>query len=291
MLLIAPAGGASVESARFQRALTVDLNDPVILNIAVAKGDVTIAYHRDGQVSISASARDADGKYAPREMLESLLAIQQSDNHITVQTKRGARYPEGARISYTIGVPVWTHVNSVVSGLGNQIVMGITGPATIISGEGDIDARYIRDGLLTARTGKGHVSCTRVGRLAVETESGHVTLMENGPSVASVKRGPGRIEVGGARGSVRASTDKGELSIKAVPWDNWELTSGSGNIRIAVPPKATFDVDLTANAGEISIERQDMAKTGAEGPHCRQSVNGGGRRIQAHTATGNISIE
>jgi len=291
ILSIAPAAGASIEPPFFERAMTVELKDPVILNIVVAKGDVTIAYNRDGQVSIYASVRDSAGRYGPREMFESILTIQQSGNHITVQTKPGARYPEGGHISYRIDVPVRTQVNSTVSDVGNQTIMGITGPATIISGEGDIDARYIGDGLLTARTGQGRVSCTRVSRLEVETESGGIALMENGASVATVKRGAGRIDVGGARGSVRASTDKGELSIKAVPWDNWELTSNSGHIRIALPAKAKFDLDLTSNSGQVSVERQDIAQTGADSHQLRESVNGGGKRIQAHTTSGNVSIE
>jgi DUF4097 and DUF4098 domain-containing protein YvlB len=291
--LATPAGtaGAAVDSPIFERVMTVDLKDPVILNVDVTKGDVTIAYNRDGQVTVHASARNAAGQYAPRDTFESLLTIEQHENQIIVHTKHGARVPEDAHISYRIDVPVRTQVTSTVSGIGNQIVMGISGPATITSGEGDIDARYISEGLLTARTGQGLISCTRVGHLDVETASGRITLMENGPSVAVVKHGAGRIEVGGARGSVHASTDKGELSIKAVPWDNWELTSNAGNIRIALPPKAKFDLDVTSNAGQISIERHDVAKADADNHHYRLSVNGGGKRIQAHTTSGSVSIE
>ncbi len=282
---------ASAESRIYTRVMTVDIKDPVILDVAVANGDVTIAYNRDGQVAVYAFTRDAAGAYGSRELFESMLTVQQTDNHVTVHTRPGAHAPEGVHISYKIDVPLRTQVVSTVSGIGSQIVMGITGPATITSGEGDIDARYISEGLLTARTRLGRVSCIRVNQLDVETEGGTITLMENGPSVAAVKHGAGRIDIGGARGAVRATTDKGGLSIKAVPWDTWELASNSGAIRIAVPSKAKFDLDVTSNSGDISIERQDVARPGADTRQCKQSVNGGGKRIQARTASGTISIE
>ena len=164
-------------------------------------------------------------------------------------------------------------------------------PATVVTGVGDIDATYVRPGLLRAQTGKGKISCTRVSHLEVESGSGNITLMESGRSKATVKKGFGRIEVAGARGAFTGATDKGDIHIKAVPWDDWQLTSNSGNILIELPSKAKFETDFSTKPGEISVERAGMEKPAPDAREYRQQVNGGGRSVRALSAAGNILIE
>ncbi|HEX4165574.1 MAG TPA: DUF4097 family beta strand repeat-containing protein [Bryobacteraceae bacterium] len=265
----------------------------MILGIAVSKGDVTIGYSRDGEVSISASARDAAGKSWPIEFFESRFNIEQEENHITIRNSPNANYPDptAVSISYKVGVPFRTEVSSTISGTGRQIIVGITGPARVVTSIGDIEASHVRFGLLRARTGKGNISCTRVAQVEAETGSGNITLLEDGPSTATVEKGLGRLEVSGARGRFEGSTDKGEIHIKAVLYDDWQLKSRSGNIRIELPPGVKFEADVATNSGELSVERADMEKPNAAARQCHQNVNGGGKRIQARSDAGNISIE
>jgi DUF4097 and DUF4098 domain-containing protein YvlB len=252
---------------------------------------LTIAYSREGQVSIYAFAKDAEGNYTPKDLVETLLSVEQEENHITIRDSSRVPPPEAATVSYRIDVPLHTQLSSVISGSGKQVIVGITGPANVVSGSGDIEATWIRFGLFKASTGKGKITCTRVTQLDVETRIGNIALMEDGPSTAAVKQGTGIIEVGGARGTVNASTDKGEIHIKAVNWDDWQLTSVSGNIRVEVPTEAKFQADLLTGSGVISVWRPDMKEAEEGARHLLQTVNGGGKRIQALSRSGNISIE
>lgn len=292
ILCFACTSWARADSPRFQRTLTVSLKEPVTLDIAVAEGDVTVAYNRDGQVAVYAVGHYSDGKTIPSEFFEATLTVEQAENHIAIRNAPNASYPDSSfNISYRIDVPFRTEVSSTILGAGNQVVIGITGPAKVVTAVGNIDASYVTRGAVKAQTGKGKISCSRVAQVDAETGSGNITLMETGPSRANVKRGPGRIEVGGARGSFQGSTDQGELHIKAVLWDDWELNSISGNIRIELPPKAKFEVDLATRSGTISFERPEMEQLPADDHMWHQQVNGGGKHIQAKTNTGNIVIE
>ena len=293
ILCVACASWAlGVDSPGFERTLSVSLKDPVSLDIAVAKGNVTVAYNRDGQVAIYAVGHDGNGKTIPSEFFEATLTIEQAENRITIRNAPDAsRVDSTFSISYRINVPFRTEVSSTILGAGNQVVIGIVGPAKLVTAIGDIDASYIRYGVVKAETGKGRISCSRVAQVDAETGSGNITLMETGPSRANVKRGPGRIEVGGARGSFKGSTDQGELHIKAVLWDDWELNSISGNIRIELPPKPKFDADLATKSGTISFQRPDMEQPAADDHTWHQQVNGGGKHIQARSNTGNIVLE
>ena len=283
---------ASAGSPTLQRALSVELEAPVIVDIAVMRGDITVGYSRDGQVSIYAFAQDSNGRSFLMETLQSRLAIEQVNNRITIRDSRQpADLEAGLRISYRIDVPSRTEVKSSISVAGNQTVVGVSGPVTVVTSVGDIDVSYVDTEVVKAETGRGNISCSRAARVEAATGSGNITLMENGPSKAIVKKGVGRIEVGGARGSFEGSTDKGEVHLRAVLWDDWRLTSASGNLRVELPKGAKFEVDLATGAGEISLARTDMKKLDAEARQYRQKVNGGGKVIYARSQTGSISIE
>lgn len=280
----------------FQQKLAVSLAEPTVLSVTLSHGDVLIAYSREGEVSIHASGSDTSGKSLPPDFFTASLRIEQKSNQITIQDDSGIFSPDGAlsalyKIEYRIDVPFRTQVSSTIAGKGNQLLIGITGPARLSSEFGNIDASYVRFAPLEVTTKKGNISCTRVFQVNAETGDGNITLMEDGPSKAVVKSGRGRIEVGGARGSFEGSTDSGPLHIKAVLLDNWRLGSSSGSIRVELPPKAAFEVDASTVSGEISVEREEMQAPASSIRQFHEQVKGGGKRIEARTIQGTIFIQ
>jgi len=315
-IVAASLGGAAYATepvSLFQRTLSTDLKDPVTLSVSLSRGNVEIGYARDDEVAIYASGQDASGKYLPQDFFEKSLVIDQKDNHVSIRdspgpdsllidqkdnhvSRRDSPGPDSLlsalyTINYRIEVPYRTEVESTVSGIGNQILTGVYGPARLVSGAGDISAQYVRFALLEAKTGKGNISCTRCFGVNAETGEGNITLMENGSSKATVKTGRGRIEVAGARGTFDGSTDAGMLHIKAVPSDDWQLRSNSGTIRVELPPEAKFEIDAHSDSGEVAVEREDMQKPDTDAHQLHQQVNGGGKHITAGSIKGSISIE
>lgn len=275
----------------FRQTLPVSIASPVILDIAVSRGNVTIGYARDGEVSISVSAKDVAGKSASAEYLKTALAIEQYENHILIRESLATATDLKFNVSYRIDVPFQTQVKSFIAGLGNQKLIGIAGPAKLSTRTGDIEATLVRFAWVEAITGRGNISCSRSAQVLAQTGAGNITLMEDGPSKAAVKKGAGRIEVGGVRGSFEGVTDLGELHIKAVLNDDWHLTSTAGNIRIEVPSKAKFRLDASTLAGRIYVEHGAMEKPPEDARQLRQEVNGGGKSIQARSNNGNIFIQ
>lgn len=84
-----------------------------------------------------------------------------------------------------------------------------------------------------------------------ETGDGDIALAVVGPSKAIVKKGTGRIEVGGAHDSLVAETDLGNIHVKAIPHKDWQLDSASGAIQIELPPSARFELDASTKTGEL----------------------------------------
>jgi len=238
-----PISFASEQGALFQRSLVTSISEPVILDVAVSGGSVTIGYSRDDEVNIHAFGKDAGGKDLPAQFFQSKLLIEQKQNSVSIREVPGlgSLFASLYSIDYRIDVPYRTEVDSTVFGTGNQTLVGVYGPAKLVSGAGDIDAQYVRFALLEAKTGKGNISCSRCFAVNAETGAGNITLLEDGDSKALVKSGRGRIDIGGARGAVDASTQAGMLHVKAVLSDDWQLESVSGNIRVELPPKAKFE--------------------------------------------------
>lgn len=278
----------------FQRILTTSIEAPVTVSFAVSSGNVTIAYSSDDQVALYAFGKDSNGKYLPEEFFKKKLSIEQKENSISIReiTTPGSLVGSLYTTNYRLDVPYRTAIDSTVSGSGNQTLGGIYGPATLVSGAGDIDAQYVRFAPVHASTGKGNISCSRDFGVDAETGDGNITLTEDGPSKAVVKSGRGKIEVGGARGSFDGSTDAGILHIKALLTDDWQLKSSSGSIRIELPAQAKFEVEASTDSGQINIEREDMQRPKEEeAHHLHQQVNGGGKHIVVHSSKGSISFE
>jgi len=275
----------------FEHTLKVSLGDPVVLDIAIASADITVAYSHEGQVSVYSYVKEDDGDLAPKDLVDSTLRIEQVENHVTVRDAN-LSHPKTEHILYRFDVPRSTVLNSTISGSGRQAVLGIYGPITLASGSGDIEGTWIRGGLFKASTGRGKITLKHAeSGVDVETRSGSITMTNCGPSIAAVKQGIGTIEIAAAQGSVKASTDKGPIHIKAENWDDWDLKSASGHIRVELPPRAKFDADVSTDSGEILIERTDMEKPEESARQYHQKVNGGGKRIQVRSDEGGISIE
>ena len=295
-------------ASEFRRTFSVSVTEPLTLDVELLSGDVQILYGREGQVSISGVARASAGTRLDDNFLASVLSIEQAGNHLTVRHVTNPPHPGGGVSGlYRIDVPYRTQVTSRLN-QGKQNISGIMGPVTATTGKGDIRASYISKGLqaqvdfgnldvqvigehVEAKTGSGNIFCARAEHgVTAETGEGDINLMVVGPSTATVKRGNGRINLGGARGSFIGSTDEGDLQVKAIPHDDWQLASGSGNIRLELPPFARFELEASTITGELEVDRDDIAKPTVNVRQLCQTINGGSKRIEVRTASGRIVI-
>src|SRR5262249_1080015 len=246
--------GAGQVSQEFHRALGVSLAEAVSLHVDLLDGDLRIAYARDGEVSIAVTAQSVFS--VDPASLSNLLVIAKSGDRVEVREQPGAE-SSSLKLVYAIDVPYRTEVDASVNH-GKQTITGIMGPVNAEVGDGDVDLSYVSLGVsaqartgnlsfevvggrIEAHTGQGNITCLRAPRgINAETQDGDISLAVVGASTAVVKSGHGRIDVGGAHGGLLASTSAGDLHVKAVPHDDWQLNSKSGTIRIELPSGSSF---------------------------------------------------
>ncbi len=272
--------GAGQVSREFHRTLGVSLAEAVSLQLDLLDGDLRIAYARDGEVSISVSAQSA-------------FSIDPDSANL--------------KLAYAIDVPYRTEVHASV-GHGKQTITGIMGPVNAEVGDGDVDLSYVSLGVsaqartgnlsfevvcgrIEAHTGQGNITCLRAPRgINAETQDGDISLAVVGASTAVVKSGHGRIDAGGVRGELLASTSAGDLHVKAIPHEDWQLSSRSGTVRIELPPASSFDLDAMSDSGGVVIARDDLDKTTVGDRWLKRKANGGGKRVQVRTESGRIVV-
>jgi hypothetical protein len=292
----------------FRRTFPATVAQPVSLTVEISSGDLEVAYNRDGQISIAAYATAQGDAKLDDNYFPTVLTVEQNGNHLSIRQVSTSVYDE-ARITaiYRIDVPYRTELTSTV-GHGKQSISGILGPVKAVAQKGDIKASYIsqvvaakvENGNLNfqaigehvdARTGIGNISAERLAQgISAETGDGDITLMVVGPSTATVRKGNGRVDMGGARGLFTASTDGGDLHVKAVPHNDWKLRSASGTIRLDLPQTASFELDASTDSGNLQCDRDDFATLTPDLRHLHQKVNSGGIRVDAYTSSGKILI-
>jgi hypothetical protein len=293
-----------VTSAEFHQTLSVSPSEMVSLDVDLPAGELQICYGREGQVSISAIAK-ASRLVHEEDAVSPLVKVEQNGNHVTIRPPAQTDYR--SKMVYRIDVPYRTELTSKL-GIGQQNITGLLGPVNAVTDKGGVAIAYISKSVqarvnvgdvniqsvgdhVDAETSVGNIYGERLPRgVQAKTGNGDIILMVVGSSSAVVEKGNGRIDVGGARGTLRGSTDSGDLHVKAVPHEDWSLSSVTGNVRLELPPNASFQLDVSTTRGQLRSDLSDSLLSDVTPPGFHQSFNGGGKRISVHTESGTIAL-
>jgi hypothetical protein len=307
IVLIAVVAACFQEGSAQQvrRTIAVSFAEPVTLHVELEQGDLQIGYAREGEVSITVVGTGDADTMPEAVSLSDQFRVETTNNHIEVRNGHDSK--PGVRLAYHIDVPYRTEVTASLE-YGNAKVSGIMGPVNVQGGIGDIHLSHISldskaytrmgdlsfdlvGGKIEAQTEQGNIVCQRASQgINAETGYGDISLAVVGASAAVVRTGGGRIDAVGVRGGLLASASSGEIFVRAIPHDDWQLRSVSGTVRLQLPHGSGFDLDLATNSGEMHITRSDLKNPNAGVRHTTQKANGGGKRIEVRTESGRIVV-
>jgi len=290
---------------QIRRTFAVSLVEPVTLHVELEQGDLQIGYARDGEVRVTAVATGNSDTIPQAASLADQYRVETTNNHVEV--RNGSGLSPKLRLIYHIDVPYRTEITASLE-YGNAKISGMMGPVNVQVDVGDIQVSHIAlgtkgrtrmgnlsfdvvGGRIEAQTEQGNITCERASEgISAETQYGDISLAVVGPSAATVKTGGGRIDAMGVRGRLIASASSGEIFVKAVPHDDWQLSSITGTVRLQLPHGSGFDLDLRTSSGEMLITRSDLKNPNAGARHTNQKANGGGKRIEVRTESGRIVV-
>ena len=293
------------QTERIARNVNIGANGEIDLaNIA---GDIVVtrAGGTTAQIEAVKTARAATAEEA-REML-ALVAVEITERGSRVEAR--TRYPEGndrqrngrrninVSVAYTVAAPEGTRI--IVKSISGDIsVRDIHGALTLESISGTV--RIANAGnAASGRTISGDVELvdTKVeGTLEAGTISGAVRLRRVAARSVTVNSVSGSVELEELSAErVAAQAISGDITFAGNLQSNgrYEFTSHSGNVRLAIPAGAGFQIEASSFSGSINtdipITMSGGQRTGRS-RSLRGTANGGGATLDLTTFSGTILI-
>ena len=307
--LPAPAALAQARGGQTERvARSVNVGANGELEISNISGDIQVTRASGTAAAIEAIKTAHGGSAEDERSLLSLVQVEIVERGTRVEVR--TRYPEGDewrrnnRRNVNVSVAI-----TVAAPEGTRI--------TVKSISGNISVRDIT-GALTLETVSGAVRMANAGRTAAgRSISGDIELSDTGVE--------GALEVGTVSGAVRlrkvkarsitANSVSGDILLEDMdtervnaqvisgtvtfsgnldPNGRYELTSHSGNVRVAVPAAAGFQIEADSFSGSINTDIPVTMSGGQTGGRrnraLRGTVGNGGALLDLTTFSGSILI-
>jgi hypothetical protein len=248
-----------------------------MLTVKNIVGDITVVESRDDRVEVRAE-KLARGRGDPADVA---FDVRESPSNTTICTVyRGESVCDSGNfnntrvsVRYTVAMPAGVRLRAS-TGNGQLSVEKAGAQVELTTGNGPIHIGET-GGRVTATTGNGDV----------EIESA------NGP--VRVTSGNGRIFVSTASGPVSANTGNGDIDVrmKAVSTDaDMDFRSGSGAVRVTLPPDFNGDVDASTGNGDLRTDFAIRLVGRLDPQHMRGTIGNGGRMIHLSTGNGRLEI-
>ena len=267
----------NIEGA-FERTLAVE-DGTLVLDVHTRSGRIAVTAGEPGTVSVTGRIRGHANRWTPDGpgAVEDRVRAIEADPPVVLDgdvlrvghLERSRHRQVG--ISYEVVVPANTRVRAR-SGSGSLRLAGVTGA-------------------VEAKTGSGSTSVTDVaGDVTVDAGSGSIELTAIGGEV-DVRTGSGSIGVTGVETALRARTGSGRIRVEGAVGDAWDLTTGSGSIRIDLPEDSAFEIDARSRSGSVRSDHPVIVSGQARRGRLQGPVRGGGPRVTVRTGSGGIAIE
>ena len=312
-------GGPWSHRARFER--TVELQHPMpagsTLVVSTASGSIETSGQDTDQAAVVATIRArAATEEEAQELAEKVeIRFQESGNRLEIKADRPTLHHNQISISYVITVPRQASIDCE-SASGSLKLKDLTGNVNARTASGSVEAARIK-GAARLRSASGSVHCDNVsgGDVDLDTASGGVRLSdasEVGDCRAHSSSGPVHLQhvqaesirmdsgSGGVTGEdlncarLKAGSGSGHVSAAFSPSTPSnviaDLGTGSGSIKVTLPPGFAGRVDLSVGSGSVHIDQPVTVRGDIGKRHITGTIGEGSGSLTAHTGSGSIDV-
>jgi DUF4097 and DUF4098 domain-containing protein YvlB len=274
-IALCTASTAALADGHFERTFNVSAAPD--LYVQNASGNILVHPGSGNQIHVSARIHSGWSVFggsdeAAIHRIEQNPPVTQDGNTVRVGDNTGHERYNNISIDYDITAPAGVALN-------------------LHSGSGDIATDSVGR-FLTASTGSGNVRAHGVsGPADLQSGSGDITLDENGSGDIKARTGSGNVHIHGLNGGQTARAGSGDIDAEGRLAGPANLSSGSGNVKLHLGPDAHFNLEASTGSGDIRIHypgapRQDDSTR----HHMTAPVNGGGQPLEVRTGSGNVEI-
>ncbi len=270
---------AESDAANMKPSISV-AGDVVTINANTRSGAMNMEIQIPRKAAVDLMTLRGDIRVTGRE---GAVKVHTSRGDVTVEDVNGS-----ATIHLRRGDLRATHVTGDVNaeGRGDETVMEDIGGRAVLQGEYNGPVRFskVAKGLQFKSARTNVETAALEGEVMFEGDNLHA-LHASGPMKVLTRSYDVRLE--DVSGDVRVENRNGEVSLRPgkLPLGNIEITNDRGPIRLLLPSRADFQLDATAERGEIESdfaelridrERRDAkasGKVGSGGSHIRLTAD------------------
>lgn len=283
-----PLAWAQGGEKKFEKKFTVSPGGT--LRVATDVGSIRITGTGSNELSVVAELKGRD-----RDVNGFEITAEQTGNGVDVRGKGKGMHgwfwnSMDLTVDYTIQVPREYNLEVQTSG-GDVSVSTLKGGIHGGTSGGNITLGSI-EGKVTMETSGGDIRVEKVtGDLKMETSGGNVRIGDV-KGVVDVETSGGEIELGAVDGRVHAETSGGNIRLKVAGGNEgiYAETSG-GNIEVMIGKNVGAEIDAATSGGDVECDLPVTMKGKVSDSELRGTVNGGGKKIYAHTSGGNVRIK
>jgi predicted membrane protein len=317
LLILGFSPSSSIAKEKFEEKFekTVALAKDGKVYLKNISGDVEVKTWDRGEVKIDAlkvskhSSMDKAKEYAGLVKIE--VTEEDGTLNIVVNYPKNGPNKMSVSVDFNLMIPsmATADINSVS---GDLILQNIGGAAKAETVSGDVTLEKIA-GTLKGKTVSGTVTATGAAKGAYcKSVSGNV-MVDDVTGDAELYTVSGTIKAGSVRGSITAENTSGDVELidvtdakaikaKTLSGDvdytgvifsdgTYEFKSHSGDVTLAIPSDAAFDLEARTFSGSINSEFEITLTGKISKKELKGSVNGGGATLEVKTFSGDVELK
>lgn len=270
------ASTAAFADGDFERTLSVSSHAD--LYVSTGSGRIKVFPGSDSQIHIKAHLHPSNGWGGANGDADARIhrivadpPIRQTGNEVHVGEANDRSLYNNITIDYEISVPASVALN-------------------LRSGSGDVEVDHVGR-FLAATSGSGSVRAHGIsGPAELRTGSGDIELQQAVGGNVKAETGSGSIRINGLNGGLNARTGSGDIEANGHLNGSSRLNTGSGSIRMSLSDDSRFDLDASTGSGSIRVHFPGAPQSDDSRHHLNGPVNGGGPLLEAHTGSGDVEI-
>ncbi len=274
VLTFCAATCAFAADSKFDRTLSAGSSPNV--TVSTGSGYIHLNSGADNQVHIAGIVHSSHGWMgngdadARIEQIVKNPPIVQNGNDIEIGERHNNDLFRNITIDYEITLPRLSTL-AVTTGSGDVVVQNVGASLKAQSGAGSVRAHGVS------------------GPATLGTGSGDIEFEQATPGDVKAETGSGSIRLYGLSGALKAGAGSGDIEAEGLPKAVWNLHTGSGSIHLGVG-NAHFNLDADTGSGGINIAQPITMQGSMNRQHITGAVNGGGPLVKASTGSGDIQV-
>jgi len=258
-------GGGDPGTIRIEGRAVIEAGDPVeareladsirlLPDVGSEGTTIHVAYPVERHTAFRLPRSEIDGlmsKWITPLVHKKTVAVQYGDRSVEVSQGRGAA-AVAVHLEITVPFDVRSRFRQIVGSIGGA---GLRGEMVLEIVEGSVLVEQVY-GSLEARTGGGEIAITsfRGDRLAIQTGSGRVNVVDARAVEASLRTGSGAVvgrEI--VSDSLVLASDSGNIELTDVEPIRFDVDLGSGWLDLATKLKKTKEANIRSKSGDVTL--------------------------------------